>query len=189
MKKWLAKQQQKEAEATYKLPKPEIRPPKQYRLRKIKEYIDEQQGNVFIRDVQAHLEHNAMGRVPESTLGHWIKVHLGYTYKKASTISPDLSKVEFLSHQVQVAEAVKEATVFGFEFIYIDETAFTRNGGKTYGFAPKGQRLEFITHKAGYSIGGIVAISQHKVEAFQLRDGKTNKHAFVHFIISLLSKI
>ncbi len=30
VKKWLAKQQQKEAEATYKLPKPEIRPPKQY---------------------------------------------------------------------------------------------------------------------------------------------------------------
>lgn len=47
----------------------------------------------------------------------------------------------------------------------------------------------FITHKPAYSIGGIAAMSQFRLEAFQLRDGKTNKHAFQHFIVSLLAKL
>ncbi len=42
--------------------------------------------------------------MPESTLGYWLKHDLGYTYKKCSTISPDISKVEFVRHQACVAE-------------------------------------------------------------------------------------
>ena len=56
-------------------------------------------------------------------------------------MSPDLHKVEFVAHQAHVAEAVCDAESFGLLIIYLDETAFTRNEGKDYGFAPKGQRL------------------------------------------------
>lgn len=84
---------------------------------------------------------------------------------------------------------MRRAIEEGFYVIYVDETAFTRNEGKVYGFAPKGKRLEFIHHKPAYSIGGIGAISRYGLEAFQLRDGKTNKYAFIHFILCLVKKL
>ena len=69
VKKWLAKQQRKEAEASYKLPKQEAKPLKKYKLHLVKQYIDERKGNVFIKDVQAHLKHQTTYQIPESTLG------------------------------------------------------------------------------------------------------------------------
>ncbi len=73
--------------------------------------------------------------------------------------------------------------------MYVDETAFTRIEGKKYGFAPKGQRLEFRQHKPGYTIGGIAAVSEHRLEGLQLRDGSGNKYSFMHFLIALLKKL
>ncbi len=166
VKKWLAKQQRKEAEAVYKLPKQAVRPPKQFRLRAVKKFIDEREGNVFIKDIRCHLQTQGLGIYSEQTLGYWIKRNLGYTYKKASTLSPDIRKVELVTHQAHVAGLVRDAANFGLYFIYIDETAFTRNEGKSYGFAPKGQRLSFTTHKPAYSIGGIAAMSAFRLEAF-----------------------
>ncbi len=46
----------------------------------------------------------------------------------------------------------------------------------------------FKSLKPSYSIGGIAAISMFGLEGFQLRDGKTNKYAFLHFMVSLLRK-
>lgn len=189
VKKWLAKQQRKEAEKFYKLPKPELAPPKRYRVREIKQFIDERRGNVFIKDIREHLQLRGLGTMSEQRIGYWIRHYLGYTYKKATTTSPDINKVEFVQHQAHVAERLKDAINFGLYIIYIDETAFTRNEGKVYGFAPKGERLSFQAHKPAYSIGGIAATSAFRLEAFQLRDGKTNKHAFFHFVLSLLSKL
>ncbi len=138
IKKWLAKQQRKDAEKFYKLPKPELTPPKQYRIRVIKQFIDERHGNVFIKDIREHLQQRALGSMSEQRIGYWIRHYLGYTYKKATTISPDIRKVEFVLHQAYVGEKLRDAINFGLYLIYIDETAFTRNEGKAYGFAPKG---------------------------------------------------
>ncbi len=139
VKKWLAKKQRKETEAFYKLQKPPPSAPKQFRQRAVKRFIDEREGNVFIKDIRCHLQQQGLGIYSEQTIGYWIKHVLGYTYKKASTISPDIRKVEYVTHQAHVAELMRDATNFGLYFIYIDETAFTRNEGKSYGFAPKGQ--------------------------------------------------
>ncbi len=64
----------------------------------MKKYIDERHGNAFIKDIRLHLEQQGLGTVPESTLGYWIRRNLGYTYKKAVTVSPDISKVGFVNH-------------------------------------------------------------------------------------------
>ena len=109
----------------------------------VKSFVDGHQGNVFIKDIKDHLWRTGRVHVPEATLGYWLKHNLGYTYKKAVTTSPDIKKVEFVQHQAYVAEKVKEAIAFGLYFIFVDETAFTRNEGKAYGFAPKGERLAF----------------------------------------------
>ena len=84
---------------------------------------------------------------------------------------------------------MQSALSFGLYIIYIDESSFTRNEGKAYGYAPKGQRVKFRLYKPNYSIGCIAAISEHGLEGFQLRDGKTNKHAFIHFIKALVDEL
>ena len=105
------------------------------------------------------------------------------------TFSPDLTKVEFVAHQVAAAEELRKAIEFGLYLIFLDETAFTRNDGKAYGYGPKGKRVVFQHHKPTYTIGGIAASSQFRLEGFQLRDGKTNKLAFTHFVISLIKRL
>ena len=123
------------------------------------------------------------------TLNYWIKRNLKYTYKKASVVSPDISKVDFVAHQAAVAEVMQNALLLELYIIYIDESAFTRNEGKAYGFGSKGKRVEFRLHKPTYSIGCIAAISRHRLEGLQLRDGKTNKHAFMHFILQMVQEL
>jgi transposase len=166
VKKWKAKLQRKEAERAYKLPKQEMNPRKAARLRTVKEFIDDNEGNVFLKDVKFHLQENGKGKVSEQTLSYWIRKNLGYSYKKAVTMSPDLKKVEFVQHQAYVAEKLQAAIKYGLYLIYVDETAFTRNEGKSYGYAPRGARLSFSTHKPTYSIGGIAAMSKFRLEGF-----------------------
>jgi len=104
--------------------------------------------------------------VPLSTIGYWIKRDLKYTYKKCSTISPDIRQVVHVEHQVASSQQMRRALEEGFYIVYVDETAFTRNEGKQYGFAPKGKKLVFERHKPAYSIGGICAISRYGLEGF-----------------------
>ncbi len=70
--------------------------------------------------------------------------------------------------------------------VFFDETSFTRNDGVSYGFAPKGKAPVFLQNKPAYSVGGIAAISSRGLEAFQLRDGKTNKFSTIHFLLYLV---
>ena len=73
--------------------------------------------------------------------------------------------------------------------VYVDESSFTRNEGKAYGFAPRGAKLVFKLHKPCYSVGCVAAMSADGLEGFQLRDGMTNKYSFIHFLIGLFTKL
>ncbi len=189
VKKWLKKRQSKGLSLVYKAPKAKPSHHKELCWLLVQKFIDEHHGNVFIKDIQQHLEAKGKGTIPVSTLGYWIKKNIGYTYKKAVTISPDLSKVLFVQHQVKVAETVRDVEKLGLFIVYIDESSFTRNEGKQYGFGPRGQRVEFREHKPAFSIGGLAAISKRGLEGFQLRDGPTSKHAFVHFVLELMKRL
>ena len=189
VKKWLKKRQSKGLSLVYKAPRVQPSSHKERCWLMVQKYIDDHHGNVFIKDIQQHLVAKGKDLIPESTHGYWIKKNIGYTYKKAATVSPDLSKVLFVQHQVKVAETVRDVEKLGLFIVYIDESSFTRNEGKQYGFGPRGQRVEFREHKPAYSIGCLAAISKRGLEGLQLRDGPTSKHAFVHFVLELMKRL
>ena len=102
-KKWLGKRRHKEDEILVTHLKPEVPAEKVESLVAIKRFIDDRQGNVYLKDVRSHLRKTQDVNVPLSTLGSWVKKDLNYTYKKCSTVSPDIRKVVLVEHQVSVS--------------------------------------------------------------------------------------
>ena len=98
-KKWLRRREQAlSAAPRYDYTVANPYPRKLMFLSIVKEFIDKRDGYVFVKDIQHNLETAWGVHVNERTLNYWIKRNLRYTYKKASTVSPDVSKVEFVRH-------------------------------------------------------------------------------------------
>ena len=190
VRRWKKLEEKEEGKKlAYKFPGYKMPPRKKGYQELVKGFIDKHHGNVRLKDIQDYLQKDFEFKVSQQTLSYWINHNLNYTFKKAVTFSPDLTKMEFVAHQVAAAEELRKAIEFGLYLIFLDETAFTRNDGKAYGYGPKGKRVVFQHHKPTYTIGGIAATSQLRLEGFQLRDGKTNKLAFTHFVISLIKRL
>ena len=97
-KKWLGKRRREEEEVYVKFLKPAIPVEKAQSLVEIKRFIDDRGGNIFLKDVKTHLKDVLHVNVPLATLGTWVKKDLNYTYKKCSTVSPDIRKVVLVEH-------------------------------------------------------------------------------------------
>ncbi len=158
-------------------------------LAEVKNFIDERDGNTYLADLQNHLKEEKGSELSVTTVGRWVRDHLGSSFKKCKKVTPDITKVAFLEHQASVSSALRDALEDDFLVVYFDETSFTRNDGVAYGFAPKGKAPVFLHNKPAYSVGGIAAISSMGLEAFQLRDGKTNKYSTLHFFLFLVRKL
>ena len=102
-KKWLGKRQHNSDEVFVEHLKPEIPPEKAECLVSIKHFIDEHNGNCYLKEIRSHLQKTLNADIKLATLGNWVKKNLNYTYKKCSTVSPDIHKVVLVEHQVSVS--------------------------------------------------------------------------------------
>ena len=84
-------------------------------------------------DLQKSLEKQSGTFVPLTTLQHWVKKGLNYSYKRCNVIRPEINQVGNVMHQAEVSQRLREAIEFDLQIIYIDETSFTREEGRNYG--------------------------------------------------------
>lgn len=81
---------------------------------------------------------------------------------------------------------MREAIEFDMYIIYLDETSFTREEGRNYGYGKIGQPVVFEKYKPTFSIGCLCAISKFRLEGIVLRAGTTNKLVFINFVLNLM---
>jgi len=98
-KKWLGARKHPEEEVKVEFAKQSMGLKKEQLLELSKSFIDARHGNVFIKDIQGHLQQRTETHVPLTTLGKWVKKHIGYTYKKCSIMTPDIRQTVFVEHQ------------------------------------------------------------------------------------------
>ena len=84
---------------------------------------------------------------------------------------------------------MRQAIEFDMHIIYLDETSFTREEGRNYGYGKKGQSVVFEKYKPAYSIGCLCAISKFRLEGIVLRAGTTNKLVFINFVLDLVRQL